>query len=220
MNQNLASCAALWNAGECVDDRRLKRAFEAVWMQTLRHQSSEGWFPEYGGADVGYSLLALDLLGSLYTRRCPDALAAAQPLCRFLASFGYPGSDFAGGLGSRGTAHAFAYGAEVFAPHLQEAVGLATNLRAGLKAKRLCRPESVDDRYLAYFYLPSSRARGEPRAFHGRRRDAERDRDRLAARWHPHPPDSCGQSGLLVESDRRVQHLHRAVGPSQLRLLG
>ena len=155
MNQNLACCAALWNACECSGDRTLKRAFDAVWAKTLRHQDTEGWFPEYGGADIGYSLLGLDLLGSLYARGWVDALSTAQPLCRFLSSFGFPESDFASGLGSRGTEHAFAYGAEVFAPHLPEAAVLATHLRSGLGAKRLCRPESVDDRYLAYFYLPS-----------------------------------------------------------------
>src|SRR5262249_16035247 len=51
--------------------------------------------------------------------------------------------------------HAFAYGAEVFAPHIPEAAALAKHLRSGVSAKLLCRPESVDDRYLAYFYLPS-----------------------------------------------------------------
>src|SRR5262249_30047342 len=95
MNQNLASCAALWNACECLDDRSLRHAFEVVWMRTLKQQDSEGWFTEYGGADVGYSLLALDLLGSLYKRGWLDAEAAARPLCRFLASFAYPGSDLA-----------------------------------------------------------------------------------------------------------------------------
>jgi hypothetical protein len=155
MNQNLASCAALWNAYECSGDTALKHAFDAAWTRTLGHQDAEGWFPEYGGADVGYSLLALDLLACLYARGWSDALSTAKPLCSFLASFGYPASDFAGGLGSRGTEHAFAYGAEVFAPHIPEAAILATHLRSGLIAKRLCRPESVDDRYLAYFYLPS-----------------------------------------------------------------
>jgi hypothetical protein len=155
MNQNLASCAALWNAAAVLDDRDLKQAFHDMWRKTVAHQDVEGWFPEYGGADVGYSLLALDLLGSLYARGWTDAVLPAQSLCRFLASFGYPGSDFAGGLGSRGTEHAFAYGAEIFAPHIPEASVVATHLRSGLSAKRLCRPETVDDRYLAYFYLPS-----------------------------------------------------------------
>ena len=38
--------------------------FIEKWRRTLAHQSREGWFAEYGGADLGYSLLALDLLAA------------------------------------------------------------------------------------------------------------------------------------------------------------
>jgi hypothetical protein len=87
MNQNLASCAALWNLHTCTGAARYKTACASVWRRTLENQDGEGWFAEYGGADLGYSLLALDLLAALDRRGFSEAHAAASRLSRFVASF-------------------------------------------------------------------------------------------------------------------------------------
>lgn len=155
MNQNLAAAAALWNAHQLTGNARFKAAFEKTWQRTLAHQDREGWFVEYGGADLGYSLLALDLLAALDRRGCGEAAQAAARLSRFVASFAIGGSDFAGRLGSRGTEHSFPYGAEAFAPLIADAAPIAAHLRGALERGAISDPQTVDDRYLAYFYLPS-----------------------------------------------------------------
>jgi hypothetical protein len=155
MNQNLAASAALWNVHQLTGEARFKEAFERTWQRTLANQDREGWFVEYGGADLGYSLLALDLLAALDRRGCAEAAPAAERLSRFVASFAVGGGDLAGRIGSRGTEHSFPYGAEAFAPSLPDAGAIAQHLRGALERGTISDPRTVDDRYLAYFYLPS-----------------------------------------------------------------
>jgi hypothetical protein len=154
MNQNLAACAALWSVHRLTGDSRWQEAFRQKWARTLEHQHREGWFVEYGGADLGYSLLALDLLAALYRLGCTDALPPATTLSRFIRPFAF-GADVAGRLGSRGTDHSFAYGAEALAGVLPDASAVAAALRGALDTGQVDDPRTVDDRYLAYFYLPS-----------------------------------------------------------------
>lgn len=155
MNQNLAAAAALWNVHLLTGDSQFKSAYERTWQRTRGCQSREGWFVEYGGADLGYSLLAMDLLASLDRRGSPDAAPAAASLCGFVAAFALNGADLAGRLGSRGTDHCFPFGAEVFAATLPAAHAVATHLRRALDNDAASDPRTVDDRYLSYFYLPS-----------------------------------------------------------------
>jgi hypothetical protein len=155
MNQNLAASAALWNVHQLTGDARFKAAFDKTWSRTLGHQDREGWFLEYGGADLGYSLLALDLLAALDRRGCAEAAPVAARLSRFVAGFAVGGSDLAGRLGSRGTEHGFPFGAEAFASSQADAAGIAAHLRSALERGAISDPRTVDDRYLAYFYLPS-----------------------------------------------------------------
>jgi hypothetical protein len=154
MNQNLAAAAALWNVHLLTGDRRFKIGYERTWQRTRGYQSREGWFAEYEGADLGYSLLAMDLLASLDRRGSPDAAPAAASLCGFVASFALSGVDLAGRLGSRGTDHSFPFGAEVFAATFPAAGAVARHLRRAVD-DATSDPRTVDDRYLAYFYLPS-----------------------------------------------------------------
>lgn len=155
MNQNLAAAGALWNAHRLTGDTRFKPAFDRMWSRTREHQHAEGWFVEYGGADVGYSLLSLDLLAMLHARGCTVAADGAAPLSRFIAAFAAGHGDLAGRLGSRGTEHSFAFGAEAFAPELPDCRTIAVHLRGAIGRREVADPATIDDRYLAYFYLPS-----------------------------------------------------------------
>ncbi len=154
MNQNLAACAGLLGAHLATGDVWMRDACARKWGETLRRLDDEGWFPEYGGADLGYATLALDLLAALDRRGAPgDVLGTAAKACRYLATFACRSGGLAERLGSRGTSHAFPYGAEAFADRVPEAAALAVHLRRGLERGELLGP-AADDRYFAYFYLP------------------------------------------------------------------
>jgi hypothetical protein len=127
-----------------------------VKLERIRaDQDSEGWFPEYGGMDFGYSALALDLLAGaslLGAGALADDMARA--LSRCLVSVQGAGFATPGRIGSRGTSHAFPFGAIWFARSDPAAAQLAHRWLSGLAHGLVPRPESVDDRYFAYFYLP------------------------------------------------------------------
>jgi len=78
---------------------------EAILDTILKHQSSEGWFLEYEGADPGYQTLCLYYLAQVYQKMRSEALR--EPLDRaieFIAHFVHPDGTFAGEYGSRRTA--------------------------------------------------------------------------------------------------------------------
>lgn len=155
MNQNLAACAALWNLYVLTDEPRYRGAFDRKWDRTLTHLDDEGWFAEYAGSDVGYSTLALDLLANIERRGCKtDIFGVAEKLYRFVASFASDSGNLAGRLGSRGTQHAFPFGLEYFADRITESAAVTATLRRSYEKGDLPSPDSVDDRYLCYFYLP------------------------------------------------------------------
>lgn len=116
-------------------DSRRESDYAGWKSATLSLQHAEGWFPEYGGADIGYSLLTLDLLTHL-ARRCRDADIgkAVAKLEEFLSWCLLPVHDF----GSRGAIHGFRYAG----PNVLTA----------------------DDTYAAYFYVNSAclQAAGAP----------------------------------------------------------
>ena len=140
MNQNLAATLGLWCAFRITGEARWKNAALAKYHKLAQAQSPEGWFPEYGGADWGYSTLALDLLAGADEWGVPGAAAMAEGLCRFLVQMQGRDGGFPGRIGSRGTSHAFPFGAEHFAARLGDAATLARGFRAGYRADPADRP--------------------------------------------------------------------------------
>lgn len=101
-----------WFTGEA--HRRLARL--------LATQSSEGWFPEGGGPDLGLLSLSIDALARMRSQHgtapVADALARA---CRFLDHFVEPGGIPGGAVNARGTQFLSPYGLELSAADLAPA---------------------------------------------------------------------------------------------------
>ncbi|HVY88312.1 MAG TPA: hypothetical protein VG942_05550 [Hyphomonadaceae bacterium] len=152
MNQNLAAAVAL--AGASKIDPKWKAAAEEKLERVRRNQNPEGWFPEYSGADLGYSTLALDLLAAYDRLAGGGAGSMAAGLTRFLAEVQGGWRSLGGRVGSRGTSHVFPFGALYFASQDENAAQLTTSWLGGLFAGAAPQPVSIDDRYFAYFYFP------------------------------------------------------------------
>jgi hypothetical protein len=155
MNQNLAAAVALQGLASLMPGARWESVAKAKLERVGREQTREGWFPEYGGLDLGYSSLALDLLAAcrmLGAEAIVDDMA--RRLARFLVDVRGSGAAIPGRLGSRGTSHGFPFGALYFAERDPAAARLAGKLLAGIAQRRIALPDAVDDRYFAYFYLP------------------------------------------------------------------
>lgn len=155
MNQNLAAAATLQALAKFFPASRWPTVAAAKLDRVRACQTSEGWFPEYSGMDLGYSTLALDLLAACYMfGGGPVVGGMAKRLTAFLSAVHGAGFSLAGRLGSRGTSHAFPFGALYFAARDSNAAALAERWLTGLARGLVPGPHSVDDRYFAYFYLP------------------------------------------------------------------
>jgi hypothetical protein len=155
MNQNLAAAVALAGLarldGEDWRDETLR-----LLDRLAQDQNREGWFPEYGGFDFGYSTLALDflaLISRLGFREQVEPMAAH--LTGFLTQVLDRPAAVPGRLGSRGASHAFPFGAIEWSAHVPAARGLADTLLRLHRAELAPTPATVDDRYFAYFYFPA-----------------------------------------------------------------
>ncbi len=127
--------------------------FEAPLKTRLRRlmawQSREGWFSEYGGADIGYLSLTIGLLADLDRRRpalaLRDSIAAA---IRFFAEFVHPDGTVGGEYSSRGTLNFFPHGFEIAGAWMPEA--LAINDRALVPMLEGRMPCWSDDRIIGH----------------------------------------------------------------------
>lgn len=90
---------------EYFEERRYRQRAGAILETILRHQSDEGWFREYQGADPGYQTLCLYYLAQVYQKQPDIALRdALERAVNFIAYFVHPDGTFAGEYGSRRTA--------------------------------------------------------------------------------------------------------------------
>ncbi|WP_156953301.1 hypothetical protein [Afifella pfennigii] len=154
MNQNLAAATAMQGLFRLTGAPRWQRAGEDKLAAIARDQHEEGWLPEYGGADFGYSTLALDFLAACHGLGAAQAGPIAEQLIGFLSLLGVDHAGYPGRLGSRGTGHLFTFGALYFADANPAAAALAGRWLSQLANGRGPNLRGIDDRYFAYFYFP------------------------------------------------------------------
>jgi len=130
-NHRAAAAAALAAAAELDGGAHHGARADALLAELDAASSSEGWLPEYGGADPGYQSHALGYLASAIRRR-----GASDEVLRrcfaFLGWFVAPDGCFGGEYGSRNTSFWFPSGAESSGDRIPEAGALARRMRAGV----------------------------------------------------------------------------------------
>ena len=144
-NHLAGAALALATAADTFADRRFDDAATQLVDFLLGHQSPEGWFPEYDGADPGYQTLCVDYLSAYATRRPSDALnAAIERAVNFLQWFVHPDGTFGGIYGSRRTAVVYLAGLARLAPALPVAGAMCEMLAASMSRADSVAPSSVD----------------------------------------------------------------------------
>jgi hypothetical protein len=145
-NHLATAVAALvrWHAltGEAASERRAKELLGRI----LDHQSVEGWFQEYAGADPGYQSLCTCYLADVHRQR-PD-LGLGEALARsvrFVWHFAHPDGSFGGLYGSRCTRFYYPAGFEALAGEVPEAGVLAGHMGGGIAAGRVVTLASMDE---------------------------------------------------------------------------
>lgn len=141
---------------------------ELFLQRILRHQSAEGWFPEYEGCDPGYQTLCTCYLVDLHRLR-PE-LALGDPLARsirLLARFAHPDGSFGGGYGSRNTRFYYPAAAEALAEEFADAAALARFMRRSIGDLRVVTLASMDPPNLAPMFNAYCWAAAEAQARSG-----------------------------------------------------
>ena len=148
VNQGAGVLIFLCNMFHLTRDEEYRTLSKKKLSNILDKQDDEGWFPEYGGADVGYLSLAIDYLAKYYEMCGNDKLLKRLQKSINFISYLIPPNGVCGGVfGSRNTAYLIPHGFEILSKNNPMAASIANYIREETKSTMLC---NVDDRYLTY----------------------------------------------------------------------
>lgn len=126
------------------DEALLERADRTV-ATILSHQSSEGWYDEYSGADGGYESLGITYLAEYYEARpTPALLESLNRALAFLAYAVHPDGSLGGLYGSRFTSLWYPAGCEQLGATSPLADCIAGHIARHLNAGQVVTPDNVD----------------------------------------------------------------------------
>ncbi len=155
-NQELASITAMYSAYTIIGEDWILQGLETKLTRILSLQSPEGWFSEYGGADIGYLSVSLDMLAEYYymskDKRVKEPL---ERLVNFIQYFIHADGSIGGEYASRNTTYFLPSGIEVM---LQEGNTAAMAVKREIlkhSGETGYFMDAVDDRYCSHYLLHS-----------------------------------------------------------------
>jgi len=144
-NHLAAAAAALHHAYRITGEERFEGRSRYFLNRILEHQSSEGWYDEYGGADPGYQTH-----GSFYLARLlelgadPRLGESLDRSFRFLAHFVHPDRSLGGEYASRNTQTYYPAAFEIMSPRNGVARWIAEQMRPAVRSASAAGLQSVD----------------------------------------------------------------------------
>ncbi len=91
INHEAVGAAALFSLAQVLEDEGLAAVAAGKVEKVLARQTDEGWFPELGGVDTGYSFLTLEYLAQAYLSSRSERLKSAlEKALGFLVFFVHP----------------------------------------------------------------------------------------------------------------------------------
>jgi len=145
-NHLATAVAALSRWHRLTGDQAAERKARAQLDKILDHQTEEGWFKEYEGADPGYQTLCTYYLADVHELR-PD-WQLLEPLRRsiqFLWYFAHPDGSFAGLYGSRCTRFYYPAGVMALADEIPEAVALSAFMASSIEKQQVVNLSAMDE---------------------------------------------------------------------------
>ena len=136
ISNHLAGAAlGLFKAGELFQEKRYSDHGQFLLNSILTNQSTEGWFPEYGGADPGYQTLCMHYLAQIYIiKPSPELKLALGKSLGFLKYFAHPDGTFGGEYGSRRTEIYYPGGIALLASEFPDAASLNRYMLSSIEA--------------------------------------------------------------------------------------
>lgn len=161
VNQNTGALAALYNIFLLTGDNQYRKECEKLIGFLGRAQDQEGWFPEYGGADIGYLSVSLDYLARYYLKSGDKkAFGILEKGLSFLSHFIHPDGSVGGIYGSRNTTYLIPSGIEILANFMPLARKISSVLQKSIEDNCILSPKTLDERYLiqnGYTFLEASK---------------------------------------------------------------
>jgi hypothetical protein len=152
LSNHLAAAAAALQHIYCLTRaERFRERSQYFLEKILAHQSNEGWYEEYGGADPGYQTHGSFYLARICQISSNDRLT--ESLCRsmdFLALFIHPDRSIGGEYASRNTQTYYPAAFEMLASRGSSASFISERMRAAVETGSAAGLRSVD----AYNYFP------------------------------------------------------------------
>ena len=156
LNHSAGALAALYNIHLLAPNPRLSKGVDAYFEVMKKGQAEEGWFREYGGADIGYQGVTLDYLAKYHQRSGDERVVGLiERGLGFLSRFVYPDGTCGGQIGSRSTRYLLPHGLEILKDRWKIAGSILEALGRGLALGTSVGPEQVDDRYFTFFFFPN-----------------------------------------------------------------
>ncbi len=155
LNQEAAAIPALYATYLLTGEKWVAEAAESKVERLLKKQSVEGWFSEYGGADLGYLSTTLDFLLEYYRmNEDPRVWTACERILDFSRYFVHQDGSVGGQYGSRNTEYFLLSPLCFMAAKSSSARAMLDRLRQGEEGA-LAYYRSFDDRYLCHNMLHS-----------------------------------------------------------------
>ncbi len=144
-NHLAAAAAGLLHIGQLTNEERFVARSRYFLDRILRHQSKEGWYEEYGGADPGYQTHATFYLAR-YWQLCDDEelLKSLNRSAEFLSHFVHPDGTLGGEYGSRSTQFVYPAGFEMLADRSESARWIAGRMAESIRERRAASLETMD----------------------------------------------------------------------------
>lgn len=150
-NHLAAAAAALYHVHRVTGEARFLARSREFLARVLAHQSGEGWYEEYGGADPGYQTHGSFYLVRYWELSGDEALAESLGRAMtFLAHFVHPDGSLGGEYASRNTQTYYPAAFEMFASRDPAASWIARTMRPSVASGAAAGLGSVD----AYNYFP------------------------------------------------------------------
>jgi hypothetical protein len=145
-NHLAGAVLSLYEAAELFSEPKYAAEANAMLAQILNHQSAEGWFMEYDGADPGYQTLCMYYLAQVHRIDPSDErlLLALKRSAEFLSFFIHPDGTFGGEYGSRRTAVYYPGGLSLLSNEIDVARSMACFMQDSILNGRTLNPTHVD----------------------------------------------------------------------------
>lgn len=136
-----------------------KEKYEKTALEKLKEcismQNKEGWFPEYGGADIGYLTFSLYYLNSIYENTKNEcSLEAMKKAAHFFSYFVHPDYSIGGNYGNRESEFILPTAFEKLQKEIPLCKSISSAIRKGIQANTIISPLSFDDRFTADALYP------------------------------------------------------------------